>query len=124
MKTILIVDDETASAEALAELLQEEGFRVYCAYNGREGLTRVAEVNPDLIISDFMMPVMNGGEMGQALRGAEATRDIKILMNSGLSEASVRAYFTGYDAFLRKPYPLDDVLAAIHRLLGDDAPPA
>jgi CheY-like chemotaxis protein len=121
VKTILIVDDEIASAEALAELLQEEGYRVYCAYNGREGLGRTAEIHPDLIISDFMMPVMNGGEMCSALRGAEATRHIKILMNSGLSEDSVRAYFDGYDAFMRKPYGFDDALATIRKLLGENA---
>lgn len=118
MKTILVVDDELANAEVLSLILQDEGYRVYCASNGRQALDKVAELRPDLVILDFMMPVMNGAEMGHTLRGAPATSHIPILMNSSLQEDAVREHFTGYDAFLRKPYNIDAVLRLIHELLA------
>ncbi|MEW6707095.1 MAG: response regulator [Pseudomonadota bacterium] len=119
MKTILVVDDELANAEVLSLILQEEGYRVFCASNGQHGLERVDEVHPDLIVLDFMMPVMDGAEMGRTLRASPATRHIKILMNSSLGEGALREHFTGYDAFLRKPYNIDAALELIARLLSD-----
>jgi CheY-like chemotaxis protein len=119
VKTILVVDDELANAEVLSLILQEEGYRVFCASNGRQGLERVAELQPHLVVLDFMMPIMNGAQMGQALRNAEATQHIRILMNSSLTEDAVREHFTGYDHFLRKPYNIDAALDVIARLLAD-----
>lgn len=118
-KTILIVDDEMANAEVLATILEDEGYRVFCAANGLHGLERVAEVRPDLVILDFMMPLMDGGEMGKALRATPATHSIKIVMNSSLSEHVVREHFPEYDAFLRKPYNVDKALLLIRSLLAD-----
>jgi CheY-like chemotaxis protein len=118
VKTILIVDDELGNAEALGLLLEDEGFRVLCAYNGQEGLAQVNEVLPDLVILDYMMPLMNGGEVARKLRENEATRHIKIIMNSSLTESSIHSYFPGYDAFIRKPYSFDDLLTTVHTLLS------
>lgn len=117
MKTILIVDDELGNAEVLSLILEDEGYRVFCAANGRDGLERVREVNPDLVVLDFMMPVMNGAEMGEALRASPAAAHVKILMNSSLPEAAVSERFPAYDAFLRKPYSLDLALDVIEQLL-------
>lgn len=119
MKTILIVDDELGNAEVLSLILEEEGYRVFCAANGRDGLERVREVKPDLVVLDFMMPVMDGAEMGSALRALPAVSPVKILMNSSLPEASVAERFPLYDAFLRKPYSIDEALRVIDRLLAD-----
>ncbi len=117
MKTILVVDDELANAEVLSLILEEEGYRVFTAANGRQGLERVAELRPQLVILDYMMPIMNGATMGATLRADPKTRDIRILMNSSLNEAAVREGFGGYDAFLRKPYDIDALLHLIARLL-------
>lgn len=117
MKTILVVDDELANAEVLSLILEDEGYRVFCAANGRQGLQRVAEIRPDLVVLDFMMPIMNGAEMGEALRTDPKTRGIRILMNSSLTEDAVRAHFSQYDSFLRKPYNIDQALTMIGSLL-------
>ncbi len=74
VKTVPIVDDELGNAEARGLLLEDEGFKVFCAYNGQEGLAQVAEVKPDLVILDYMMPLMNGSEVAQKLRETEAVR--------------------------------------------------
>ena len=117
MKTILVVDDELASAEVLSLILEEEGYRTFCAANGQQGLARVRDLRPQLVVLDFMMPVMNGAEMGEALRASSDTRHIKIVMNSSLPEESVRQHFGKYDAFLRKPYNVDVALKLIASLL-------
>ena len=118
MKTILVVDDELANAEVLSLILEDEGYRVFCAANGRQGLQRIAEVRPDLVVLDFMMPIMSGAEMGKALRADPATRSIKILMNSSLPESAVSPHFSGYDRFLRKPYNVDAALQMMSELLA------
>lgn len=118
MNTILVVDDEIGNADALAMLFEDEGFRVACAYNGQEALDRVAENHPDVVVMDFMMPVMNGCEAARALRADPHTRNIKILMHSSMSEQNVRTYFADYDAFLRKPCSFDDILAVVRQLLA------
>jgi CheY-like chemotaxis protein len=119
VKTILVVDDELASAEVLSLILEEEGYRVFCAANGRQGLDRVGEVRPQLVILDYMMPIMDGAEMGKALRASEPFKGVRILMNSSMSEQAVRRHFDGYDAFLRKPYNVEHALQLIRHLLED-----
>jgi CheY-like chemotaxis protein len=119
VKTILVVDDELANAEVLSLILEDEGYRVFCAANGRDGLERVMEVEPDLVVLDYMMPIVDGAEVGRRLRESPETSGIKILMNSSLTEDIVRAHFSNYDAFLRKPYNVDVALGVIARLLAD-----
>lgn len=118
MKTILIVDDELSNAEVLSLILEEEGYRVYCAANGLIGLEKIQELRPDLVVLDLMMPIMDGAEMGKALRASPLGATTRILMNSSLPEAVVRARFSGYDVFLRKPYGIGEALAVIARLLA------
>ena len=118
MKTILVVDDEIGNAEVLALILRDEGYRVFVAGNGRDGLERVAEVRPDLVLLDDMMPVMSGEQMGKALRSDPATHGVRIIMNSSLAEWVTRERFTDYDAFLRKPYKVDALLELVATLLG------
>lgn len=117
MKTILVVDDELGSAEVLSLILQDEGYRTFCAVNGRRGLEMAREHKPDLVVADLMMPIMDGAAMGRALREDPALANTKILMNSGLAEPAVRERFDGYDAFLRKPYNLDQLLELVKRLV-------
>jgi CheY-like chemotaxis protein len=117
LKTILIVDDELGNAEVLSLILEEEGYRVHCAANGRDGLERVKEVRPDLVVLDFMMPIMDGADMGRQLREMPDQSHVRILMNSSLPEENVHRRFAGYDVFLRKPYGINVALAAIARLL-------
>ncbi len=118
MKTILIVDDELAIAEVLSLILQDEGYAVCCAANGRKGLERLAEGNIDLVILDYMMPIMGGAAMGLALRSNPDTRSIPIIFNSSLDEAVVSEQFPDYDAYLRKPYNVDRALEIIRVLLA------
>lgn len=115
--TVLIVDDESCNTEPLEAILTDNGYRVYIAANGVDGLERMEQVIPELVILDFMMPLMNGAEMGRRLRANQATWDIPIVMISGTSEDMVRQNFTGYDSFLRKPYQISELLGVVSNLL-------
>jgi len=118
VKTILVVDDESESAEVLGLVLEDEGYRTVHATDGAQGLARLRAELVSLVVIDYMMPVMNGGEMIKALRETKATASIPVLMNSSMDEDEIRRHVTTYDAFLRKPYELDVALGVIRRLLA------
>ena len=118
MKTILVVDDELGSAEVLSLILEEEGYRAFCAVNGQLALSQAREVVPDLVIVDYMMPLMNGAEFARTLREDARFAETKIIFNSGLPEAAIRDHFDGYDAFLRKPFKVETLLQLVQQLVG------
>jgi CheY-like chemotaxis protein len=119
VKTILVVDDEVGSAEVLCLILGEEGYQAFGAVNGRLALDKAREVCPDIVIVDYMMPLMDGAEFVTELRRDPQLAHAKVVINSGLPEAAVRERFDAFDAFLRKPYVVDVLLALIARLLGE-----
>jgi CheY-like chemotaxis protein len=123
VRTVLIVDDEFGSSDVLCAALEDEGYRVFTAANGKRALERLAENRPDLVISDFMMPLMNGAQLGIAMRADPAYRDIPIIMISAVPEGSLRERFSGYQAFLRKPFPVATLLEVIGSVLGAEMNP-
>lgn len=118
MKTILVVDDELGSAEVLSLILEEEGYRAFCAVNGRLALAQAKDVVPDLVVVDYMMPLMNGAEFARALRADPQFAHTKIILNSGLPEVAIRDQFDGYDAFLRKPFKVERLLELVEQFIG------
>lgn len=119
MKTILLVEDEFGIAGVLTLLLEDEGYRVLSAANGRQALSRLAETTPDLVITDFMMPLLDGAALGQALRANPASADIPIIMMSAVPEAAVRNRFDGYTVYLRKPFPIPAFFHVVADLLKE-----
>ena len=117
MQTVLVVDDEFGVAEVLQSILEDEGYRVATAINGKQALARLGELTPDLIMLDYMMPIMDGTQTLAAIRGNATFSKIPIIMMSSLEEASVRETCTDYDAFLRKPFRAMAVLKLVQRLI-------
>ena len=118
MTTILVVDDEPLIAMALEAALEDAGYRVATAANGRQGLERLAEApRPDLVLLDMMMPVMSGPAMLAAMAADPGLDGIPVVVLSSLPEEAVRARAQGVAAILRKPYTVDAVLGAIARVL-------
>lgn len=113
MRTVLVVDDEWAVADVLEALLGDEGYRVVTASNGAQALRRLDETRPDLVIADFMMPVLDGAGLVKALRERPDTAAIPVVLMSSLPEAAVAERCTGYQAFLRKPFRIAEVLAVL-----------
>lgn len=120
MKTVLVVEDEFGVADLIATALEDEGFRVVKAAHGGQALDRLAsEAPPDLIISDFMMPIMDGPTFAVKLRTDTAMAGIPIIMMSAMPEARVRDRFGDYAAFIQKPFRLTDVIELVEQVLTD-----
>ena len=120
MTTVLVVDDEALIAMALEAALEDVGYRVATAANGRQGLERLSEApRPDVVLLDMMMPVMNGPAMLAAMAADPGLRGIPVIVLSSLPEEAVRARAEGVAAMLRKPYTAEQVLGAIARVLGE-----
>lgn len=119
MQTVLIIDDEFGVAEVLQSLLEDEGYRVFTAINGRQGLARLPEITPDLVMVDYMMPIMDGTQTVAAIRADPAFAHLPILLMSSLEEDMVRETCTDYTAFMRKPFRAVGVIAVVARLLTD-----
>ena len=118
MRTILVVDDEFGTVEVLVAALEDEGYRALTAANGRRALEILEENIPDLIVSDFMMPLMDGAALVQAMRSNPEYRDIPVIMMSAAPEAALRKHLDGYEAFLRKPFRVPALLERIATVLN------
>ncbi|WP_372918604.1 response regulator, partial [Salegentibacter sp.] len=120
MKKILIIEDDKILLENTRELLALENYRVFTAENGREGLETAKRIYPDLIISDILMPVMDGYELLKSLYKNRATRDIPFIFLSAKAEAEdIRVGMNmGADDYLTKPFHEKDLLRAVRTRLN------
>ncbi len=114
-KKILVVDDEVAIAELLRELLDHDGVEVLVAHNGQEALEALQEDRPRLILSDVMMPVLDGRELCRRVRADPATSHIAIILMSAAHQKGAGEW--GADAFIRKPFDLLTLTELVDRFL-------
>ena len=121
-RTILIVDDEVGILEVLESILGDAGFAVVSAINGQDALTRMQKTVPDLVIVDFMMPLLDGAGVIKAMRADKRLRAVPVVLASALPEKTISERCNSYNVFLRKPYKTERLMEEISRLL-DSAPP-
>ncbi len=115
---ILLVEDDRSIRSALQGVLEDEGYRVTTAENGRQALDSLRSgPAPDLIVLDLRMPVMDGWEFRAAQKGDPALARIPVLAIS--ADGSAKAAAIDAEAYLRKPLSTDALLNAIGRILGD-----
>jgi len=117
MPVVLIVDDDADTRVALAGLLEDAGYDVLCAANGREALVRlsVSGVHCDLILLDLLMPVMNGWDFRQRQRAMPEIANIPVLlMSAGAHLAVVRDELKA-DGSMTKPVDELDLLKLVKR---------
>lgn len=118
--TILVVDDNRGVRDALQMVLEDEGFRVVTAANGRQGLERVAAEAPDLILLDLQMPVMSGWEMHRRLRVLGLRIPVVFMTSAGNAAAEAAAH--GADGSLTKPFEIADLVRTARRFDAADRP--
>ena len=122
MKTILVVDDEPAIAEILLEVLADEGYHVVATNNGREALQAIAESPPHLVLTDLMMPIMDGLALCRAMQADPAHRAIPIVIMSAAADRAATSTCR-YAAVLHKPFDLDQVLGTVVEQIGEAEAP-
>lgn len=117
MARILIVDDDEAVASTLSLLLEMEGYQVSTAADGKRGLEQAQATRPDLLITDYRMPGMDGIELIRAVRGQAELKELPIILMSATLPQEI-AQDAEPDERLKKPFGIEEVLAAVARLLG------
>ena len=117
MSRVLVVEDEATLALLATLTLEDEGHDVVVAPNGQKGLAAIAEHQPDVVVADFMMPVMDGMEMLRHLRKSGAV--VPVLLTSALSEMQIPGHGDGlYQAYLLKPYHERELTRLVGELLN------
>ena len=114
-KLVLLVDDEFDILSTYTMLFEYSGYRVATAANGGQALAAAALEQPAIVVSDFMMPVMDGADLCRAWRADAGLRPIPfILCSAGIVRDHAEI---AYDSFFRKPVPIDKLLKEVQRLL-------
>ncbi|MEH2067232.1 MAG: ATP-binding protein [Nostoc sp.] len=118
--TILMVDDRWENRTVITNLLQPLGFNVVEASNGKEGLEKAIALKPDLIVTDLLMPEMDGFELIQHLRHTPEIQDVKIIVSSAsvFETDQHRSLQAGGNEFLSKPVQADELLQQLESLLN------
>ena len=116
--TVLIVDDNADIRVYLRSILQDK-YQINEAADGQQGLALANEIVPDLIVSDVMMPVMNGLEFCQRVKNGTATSHIPVILLTAraLSHHQIEGYESGADAYITKPFSAEVLMARIGNLL-------
>ena len=114
---ILVVDDERSIVDAVATALRYEGYHVDEAHTGREALTSVAETEPDLVVLDWMLPDIEGIEVGRRLRENGFKTAVLFLTAKDATENKVEALRAGGDDYVTKPFSLAEIVARIQAIL-------
>jgi two-component system chemotaxis sensor kinase CheA len=118
VRTVLIVEDEWAIADWLEVLLSESAFNVLVAGNGREALDILHRETPDLVLTDFMMPFVDGAGLIAAMRDDARLRQIPVVVMTSLLEQVVRDRAGLFRAYLRKPFREAELM----KIVGDIFP--
>jgi two-component system OmpR family response regulator len=114
---ILVVDDEPSIVDAVATALRYEGYEVEQALTGGEALQRVAAFAPDLIVLDWMLPDIEGIEIGRRLRADGSRAAILFLTAKDATESKVDALRAGGDDYVTKPFSLAELVARVQAIL-------
>lgn len=117
--TIVVIDDQPVNVQLLKRKLEREGLRVVPAYNGREGLEKIRQERPELVLLDMMMPDMDGIEICQRMQESEETRAIPVIFITARTtkESKLEGLSVGAVDYITKPIDLDETLARVQTQL-------
>ncbi len=121
---ILLVEDEEALLTMLRYNLEREGFEVATAMNGEEALIAIDERRPDLVLLDWMLPLVSGIEVCRQVRRSPETRDLPIIMLTARGEEGdkIRALNSGADDYITKPFSPTELTARLNAVLRRSRP--
>ncbi len=114
--SVLVVEDDKNISALLQMYLEKQGYAVTTAADGGEGLSKFRAINPDLVLLDLMMPVLDGWEVCKAIR-SESQTPIIMLTAKGETDDKVAGLKSGADDYITKPFEMKEVLARIEAVL-------
>ena len=119
-KRVMIVDDDPDALALMEKMLTDEGFELIKVSNATEVGLKAAQLSPDLILLDFLMPEIDGFEVCRALRDNELTRSTPIMAVTCLTKEQEieRIFACGADEYLPKPFKVDQLLEKVGDLIG------
>ena len=120
MPRVLVVDDEINIVRLIQVNLERHGYTVETAYNGAEALAKIKENRPDLLVSDVMMPEMDGFELLANVRRDPMLMDLPVIMLTAKAQDKdvMEGYKTGADMYLTKPFNPAELIAFAKRILS------
>ena len=118
--TILVVDDDPGTRLSISDYLELSGYSVIVANDGQEALAKVEEYHPDLMVTDIVMPRMNGYELVRQVRQKPAFSLLPVILLTARTKTQerIRGFQSGCDLYLPKPFELEELGAAIRNLLA------
>ncbi len=117
-RIVFVVDDDEWIHELLTMALEDDGYRVVTARDGREALERLADQRPDVIVLDWMMPTMNGPAFAEELQRRGLRLAIPVIVLTADGNARRKAEQIGAEGYLRKPFDLPSLLEQVARFSG------
>ena len=116
---ILLIDDEDDILEFVKYNLERDGYEVFTASNGAEGIQQALKVKPHLILLDMMMPVLDGIDTCRALRNSPALKNVMIVFLSavGNEETQLQGYNAGADDYINKPIKINILRSRVQAIL-------
>ncbi len=119
MAKVLLVEDEFLIALSAESVLEDAGHEVAHAVDGRQALTLLTDMKPDLVVTDYMMPRLDGAGLIAAIREDGRLRDTPIVLMTAVPVARIMAMKLPVDAFLQKPFTNEELEQAVARVLGE-----
>lgn len=123
MTRILIVEDEVLIGMALDLALKAEGYETRHVTDGQKALAALGEFHPDVVVTDYMMPRMDGAALIEAIRNMPEAKGMHIILMSAIPEETINTKKLGYDAFLQKAFRYAVLREMLERVLKKGAAP-
>lgn len=120
---ILLIDDDKGVVEVVKNLLVEKGFKVFTAFDGKEGIEMVASEQPDLILLDIRMPTMNGYEFIRSLRSQKVSEGkpmLPVIMLTGIEEMREVFNLEGAQGYITKPVDSSTLIQKVEECLSSN----
>lgn len=120
VRTVVCIEDEQEMIELVRLILSRKKIVVHGALGGREGLEKIAEVQPDLVLLDLMMPEMDGWEVYQKMKASPEMRDIPVIVVTAKAQSIDRVlglHIARVDDYITKPFGPQNLLESVQRVL-------
>jgi DNA-binding response OmpR family regulator len=124
-KRILCIEDEPEMIDLIRLILSRRGFEVEGAAGGQEGLEKVRQRPPDLVLLDLMMPDMDGWEVYQQMKAGEKTRDIPVIVVTAKAQSIDKVlglHIAKVDDYIAKPFSPQDLLNSVDKVFSQRTP--